>query len=80
MMDRRFSAMDGEAEQDKQYDCITQSILTDDLEYGELHNSFEYNESNRIIDAFVNRRESNSVIPCTEKLEAFCTPQTNARC
>jgi len=35
MMDRRFSAMDGEAEQDEQYDCITQSILTDDLEYGE---------------------------------------------
>ena len=78
MMDRRFSAMDGEAEQDEQYDCITQSILTDDLEYGELHNSFEYNEFDTIIDAFANRRESNSTIPCTEKLEAFCTPQTNA--
>jgi hypothetical protein len=35
MMDRRFNATDGEAEEDEHYDCITQSILTQDLEYGD---------------------------------------------
>merc|ERR1712166_299745 len=35
MMDRRFDAMDGQAEADDHYDCVTQIILADELGYGD---------------------------------------------